>query len=100
MAGFAAIDTKTRKICLLSKILRGPVVPRFVATLFRGQTKLPFGMERWRTTSVRLPRRLARATLVNIFTDEVISPVVYSDVPWLLAGSAFQSWPVALLAVR
>jgi len=57
----------------------------------------PFGMERWRTASLRLPRRLAEAAFTNIFTGETVEPVVYRNVPWLLAGSAFQSWPVAML---
>jgi (1->4)-alpha-D-glucan 1-alpha-D-glucosylmutase len=75
------------------------LVPRFVATLLRGVPHMPLGMERWRTASVRLPLRLADASLVNVFTGERIEPVVYRDVPWLLAGSAFQSWPVAMLWV-
>jgi (1->4)-alpha-D-glucan 1-alpha-D-glucosylmutase len=75
-------------------------VPRFVATLLRGTVKLPFGTERWRTTSVRLSRRLADSRFVNVFTQERIEPVVHSGVPWLLAGSMFQSWPVAILQVR
>ena len=73
------------------------LVPRFLATLLRGQPQLPLGMERWRTASVRLPSRLADARLINVFTGERVEPVVYRDVPWLLAGSAFQSWPVAML---
>jgi (1->4)-alpha-D-glucan 1-alpha-D-glucosylmutase len=75
------------------------LAPRFVSTLLRGSTVWPLGMERWRTASVRLPRRLVRARFVNIFTQEIVEPVVYRDVPWLLAGSAFQSWPVAMLRV-
>jgi (1->4)-alpha-D-glucan 1-alpha-D-glucosylmutase len=73
------------------------LVPRFLATLLRGMPNAPLGMERWRTASVRLPSRLADARLVNVFTGERVEPVVYRDVPWLLAGSAFQSWPVAML---
>jgi (1->4)-alpha-D-glucan 1-alpha-D-glucosylmutase len=73
------------------------LVPRFVATLMRGVAHAPLGMERWRTASVRLPSRLATARLVNVFTGERVEPVVYRDVPWLLAGSAFQTWPVAIL---
>jgi (1->4)-alpha-D-glucan 1-alpha-D-glucosylmutase len=73
------------------------LVPRFLATLMRGQPHAPLGMERWRTASVRLPSRLADARLINVFTGERVEPVVYRDVPWLLAGSAFQSWPVAML---
>jgi (1->4)-alpha-D-glucan 1-alpha-D-glucosylmutase len=75
------------------------VVPRFVATLLRGVPRTPFGMERWRTSSIRLSRRLVRSKFVNVFTGEVVEPVVYRDVPWLLAGSVFQSWPVAMLRV-
>jgi (1->4)-alpha-D-glucan 1-alpha-D-glucosylmutase len=75
------------------------LVPRLVATLLRGDVVLPLGMERWRTASVKLPRRLARAQLINTFTGEVVQPVVYRDVPWLLAGSAFQSWPVGMFRV-
>jgi (1->4)-alpha-D-glucan 1-alpha-D-glucosylmutase len=75
------------------------LVPRFVATLLRGAPHKPLGMDRWRTASLRLPSRLADASLVNAFTGERIEPVVYRDVPWLLAGSAFQSWPVAMLWV-
>ncbi len=73
------------------------LVPRFVATLLRGVAHAPLGMDRWRTSSVRLPSRLADARLVNIFTGERVEPVAYRGVPWLLAGSAFQSWPVAML---
>jgi (1->4)-alpha-D-glucan 1-alpha-D-glucosylmutase len=73
------------------------VVPRFLATLMRGTPQNPLGMDRWRTTSIRLPRRLARTPLMNVFTQEIADPLVHRDVPWLLAGAAFQSWPVALL---
>jgi (1->4)-alpha-D-glucan 1-alpha-D-glucosylmutase len=73
------------------------LVPRFLATLLRGRTEMPVGMERWRTASVRLPSRLADARLINVFTGERVEPVVYREVPWLLAESAFQSWPVAML---
>jgi maltooligosyltrehalose synthase len=73
------------------------LVPRFLSTLMHGVPHAPLGMERWRTASVRLPSRLAEAKLVNVFTGERVEPVVYRDVPWLLAGSAFQTWPVAML---
>jgi (1->4)-alpha-D-glucan 1-alpha-D-glucosylmutase len=73
------------------------LVPRLLATLLRGIPNAPLGMERWRTASVRLPARLAHARLINVFTGERVEPVVYRDVPWLLAGSAFQTWPVAIL---
>jgi hypothetical protein len=43
-------------------------------------------MERWRTTSIRLPRRLANAKLVNVFTGEGAEPLVHRGVPWLLVG--------------
>ena len=72
------------------------VVPRFLATLMRGTPQSPLGMERWRTTSIQLPRRLARASLMNVFTGEITEPLVHKNVPWLLAGAAFQSWPVAM----
>jgi (1->4)-alpha-D-glucan 1-alpha-D-glucosylmutase len=75
------------------------VVPRFVATLLTGAPVLPFGMEHWRAASIPLPRRLAGARLVNIFTGEVAEPVAYRDESWLLAGSVFQSWPVAMFVV-
>jgi (1->4)-alpha-D-glucan 1-alpha-D-glucosylmutase len=75
------------------------LVPRFIATLLRGQPVLPLGMERWRTASVQLPRRLSASRFVNIFTGELVEPVVYRGVPWLLAGSAFQTWPVAAFLV-
>jgi hypothetical protein len=35
--------------------------------------------------------------LVNVFTREVVEPLVHRDVPWLLIASALQSWPVAML---
>ncbi len=73
------------------------LVPRFLSALMRGVPHAPLGMERWRTASVRLPSRLADAKLVNVFTGERVEPVVYRDAPWLLAGSAFQTWPVAML---
>ena len=76
------------------------MAPRYFATLLRGAPRRPFGMERWRTTSVRLPARLGNARFVNVFTGERLAPVVYRDVPWVLAGSAFQSWPVAMLWVE
>jgi (1->4)-alpha-D-glucan 1-alpha-D-glucosylmutase len=75
------------------------VVPRFVATMLRGATTMPLGIERWRTASTRLPRRLAGTRLLNVFTGEVITPAVYRDVPWLLASSVFQTFPVAMLRV-
>ena len=40
-------------------------------------------------TSVRLPRRLRSARLTNVFTSEVVEPVVHRNVPWLLLGNAF-----------
>jgi (1->4)-alpha-D-glucan 1-alpha-D-glucosylmutase len=75
------------------------LVPRFMATLLRGAAVLPLGMERWRTASVQLPRRLAGRRFINAFTGELVEPVVYRGVPWLLAGSAFQTWPVATFVV-
>jgi (1->4)-alpha-D-glucan 1-alpha-D-glucosylmutase len=75
------------------------VVPRFVATMLRGVPAMPLGVERWRTASTRLPRRLAESRLVNVFTEEVITPAVYREVPWLLASSVFQTFPVAMLRV-
>lgn len=75
------------------------VVPRFLATLLDGAHGPIFGMERWGTAAIRLPRRLARTRLVNVFTSEVVDLTMHRDVPWLLAGNAFQSWPVALMKV-
>ena len=73
------------------------VVPRFLAAMMGGVPKTPLGIERWRMTSIRLPRRLNKARLRNVFTNEVVEPLVHRDVPWLLLGNAFQTWPVALL---
>jgi (1->4)-alpha-D-glucan 1-alpha-D-glucosylmutase len=73
------------------------LVPRFVAAMMGGVPRAPLGIERWRMTSVRLPRRLSRSRLTNVFTNEAVEPLVHRDVPWLLLGNAFQSWPVALL---
>ena len=73
------------------------VVPRFLAAMMGGVPRSPLGMERWRMTSIRLPRRLNASKLRNVFTNETIEPLVHRDVPWLLLGNAFQSWPVALL---
>jgi (1->4)-alpha-D-glucan 1-alpha-D-glucosylmutase len=75
------------------------VVPRFAATMLRGVPALPVGVERWRTASTRLPRRLAKSRLVNVFTGEVMRPAVYGEVPWLLASSVFQTFPAAMLRV-
>jgi (1->4)-alpha-D-glucan 1-alpha-D-glucosylmutase len=73
------------------------MVPRFLARMMDGVPGSPFGPERWGTASVRLPARLATAKLINVFTGEPVEPVVYRGVPGLLAGSVFQSWPVAML---
>jgi (1->4)-alpha-D-glucan 1-alpha-D-glucosylmutase len=73
------------------------IVPRFLAAMMDGVPKSPLGVERWRMTSIRLKRRLARARLTNVFTQEVVEPMVHRDVPWLLLGTAFQTWPVAML---
>jgi (1->4)-alpha-D-glucan 1-alpha-D-glucosylmutase len=73
------------------------LVPRFLTTFMHGVPHAPLGMDCWRTASVRLPLRLADARLINVFTGERVEPVVYRDVPWLLAGSAFPTWPVAIL---
>jgi (1->4)-alpha-D-glucan 1-alpha-D-glucosylmutase len=74
------------------------VVPRFLAAMMGGVPRTPLGPERWKMAGIRLPRRLARARLVNVFTKEVVEPLVHRDVPWLLVASALQSWPVAMLA--
>jgi (1->4)-alpha-D-glucan 1-alpha-D-glucosylmutase len=73
------------------------LVPRFLATMLRGRPQNPLGMERWRTASIRLPRRLAQVRLMNVFTGETMEPLVHRGVPWLLAGAALQLWPVAML---
>jgi (1->4)-alpha-D-glucan 1-alpha-D-glucosylmutase len=73
------------------------VVPRFLAAMMGGVPKSPLGIERWRMTSIRLPRRLNKARLTNVFTREVVEPMVHRETPWLLLGNAFQSWPVAML---
>jgi hypothetical protein len=62
-----------------------------------GVPKSPLGTERWRMSSIRLPKRLTETRLVNVFTNEVVEPLVHRGVPWLLLGNAFQSWPVAML---
>jgi (1->4)-alpha-D-glucan 1-alpha-D-glucosylmutase len=73
------------------------VAPRFLAAMMGGVPRNPLGTEPWKMAGIRLPRRLARAKLVNVFTKEVVEPLVHRDVPWLLVGSALQSWPVAML---
>jgi (1->4)-alpha-D-glucan 1-alpha-D-glucosylmutase len=73
------------------------VVPRFLAAMMGGVPRTPLGAERWKMTGIRLPRRLARARLVNVFTNETVEPLVHRDVPWLLVATALQSWPVAML---
>jgi (1->4)-alpha-D-glucan 1-alpha-D-glucosylmutase len=75
------------------------LAPRFMATMLGGVPRLPLGMDVWRTTSIRLPRRLSTARFANVFTGETIDPIVHRGVPWLLAGSAFQSWPMGMLRV-
>jgi (1->4)-alpha-D-glucan 1-alpha-D-glucosylmutase len=76
------------------------VAPRFLAAMMGGVPRNPLGAEPWKMAGIRLPRRLARARLVNLFTNEVVEPLVHRDVPWLLVASALQSWPVAMLHVR
>ena len=76
------------------------VAPRFLATMMGGVPRHPLGAEAWKMAGIRLPRRLARARLVNVFTSEAVEPLVHRDVPWLLVGTALQSWPVAMLHVR
>jgi (1->4)-alpha-D-glucan 1-alpha-D-glucosylmutase len=73
------------------------VAPRFLAAMMGGVPRNPLGAETWRMSGIRLPRRFARARLVNVFTNEVVEPLVHRDVPWLLIASALQSWPVAML---
>ena len=73
------------------------VVPRFLAAMMRGTPGQALGTERWGTTSIQLPRRLAKARLTNVITGESIEPLVHRGTPRLLMASAFQSWPVALL---
>jgi (1->4)-alpha-D-glucan 1-alpha-D-glucosylmutase len=74
--------------------------PRFVATMLGGVIGMPLGMSRWRLTSIRLPARLASARFSNVFTGELIEPLTHRGVPWLPAGSVFQSFPVAMLHAR
>jgi (1->4)-alpha-D-glucan 1-alpha-D-glucosylmutase len=76
------------------------VVPRFLAAMMGGVPRPPLGVERWRMSSIRLPRRLSKSHLRNVFTGDVVEPLVHRNVPWLLLGNAFQSWPVALLYSR
>ena len=76
------------------------VVPRFFAALMGGVPRTPLGVECWKMTSIRLPRRLAHARLTNIFTGESVEPLVHREVPWLLIASALQRWPVAMLATE
>ena len=73
------------------------VAPRFLAAMMGGVPRTALGAEPWKMMALRLPRRLARARLINVFTDEVIEPLVHRDMPWLLVASALQSWPVAML---
>ncbi|HUE89511.1 MAG TPA: malto-oligosyltrehalose synthase [Vicinamibacterales bacterium] len=76
------------------------VVPRFLAAMMGGVPGTPLGAERWKMAGIRLPRRLARARLLNVFTNEMVEPLVHRDVSWLLVATALQSWPVAMLHVR
>jgi (1->4)-alpha-D-glucan 1-alpha-D-glucosylmutase len=76
------------------------VAPRFLASMMGGVPRHPLGAEAWKMAGIRLPRRLARSRLVNVFTSEAVEPLVHRDVPWLLVATALQSWPVAMLHVR
>jgi (1->4)-alpha-D-glucan 1-alpha-D-glucosylmutase len=75
------------------------IVPRFLAAMMSGVPRSPLGVERWRMTSIRLPRRLSHARWTNVFTGERVEPLVHRDVAWLLLGNALQTWPVAMLGI-
>jgi (1->4)-alpha-D-glucan 1-alpha-D-glucosylmutase len=72
-------------------------VPRFVATLQRGQTRLPLGRESWGSDFLRLPARLEEVELVNVFTGERSCPVARDGQAVLPLAQLFHSWPVAML---
>jgi (1->4)-alpha-D-glucan 1-alpha-D-glucosylmutase len=76
------------------------VAPRFMAAMMGGVPRTPLGGQAWKMAGIRLPRRLARARLTNVFTQEVVEPLVHRDVAWLLVATALQSWPVAMLTTE
>lgn len=76
------------------------VVPRFLAAMMGGSPRSLLGLDRWGMAGIRLPRRLASSRLRNVFTNEVVEPLVHRAVPWLLLGTAFQTWPVAMLTTE
>jgi (1->4)-alpha-D-glucan 1-alpha-D-glucosylmutase len=72
-------------------------VPRFLATRLGGEPAPPVGLDLWETTRVLLPPALTERAFVNLFTGEVVRPLVYRGRGWLLAGDVFTTSPVALL---
>jgi (1->4)-alpha-D-glucan 1-alpha-D-glucosylmutase len=76
------------------------MVPRFLATMLRGEPRLPLGVDGWPTGRVALPPDLGGRRFVNVLTGEVVRPLSHGGSSWLLASDVFTTWPLGLLASR
>jgi (1->4)-alpha-D-glucan 1-alpha-D-glucosylmutase len=72
------------------------IVPRLTLRLTDNEHPLPIG-ERWTTSRILLPSSLASRTFRDVFTGSTITPEGGPAGPWLFAGQALRTLPVAVL---
>jgi (1->4)-alpha-D-glucan 1-alpha-D-glucosylmutase len=75
------------------------IVPRLTSRLTDTEHPLPIG-ERWKTSRVLLPASLASRTFREVFTGSTMTPERGTDGPWIFAGQALRTLPVAVLVTE
>jgi (1->4)-alpha-D-glucan 1-alpha-D-glucosylmutase len=73
------------------------IVPRLTAGILPPDRSLPIGAPVWGNTRIALPRGFTAHAFRNVFTGEIVTPMMEEDAASLVAADVFRTCPVALL---
>jgi len=73
------------------------IFPRFLTQLIPDPSNLPLGNSIWGQTRIFLPTEIGKQSFRNIFTHEIVSPQIDSDMLELPVATLFAHFPFALL---
>lgn len=97
----SAEGERSVSVCAFARIHEGEAVlvvaPRFFTRLARRPGDLPLGREVWLGTRIVLPAELRGESYRNVFTGEVLEPVLQEDGSVLHLSDIIADFPVALL---
>ena len=89
-------------VCAFARTMRKQisivVVPRLVARLGNGETRVPLGKSVWGDTRLTLPSQLEGLRLHNIFTEKSLAVEKSDKTPALPMATVLEKFPVALLS--